>query len=95
MYGAFFHDIANNLSDTEMSNLVIGSDEEAAFKYAIKRCFHGCTHVLCTRHLKQNVIRYMEDEVGIPLKDRQEIISKIFGRDGLQRQQMLMSMMCG
>ena len=25
----------------------------------------------------------MEDEVGIPLKDRQEIISKIFGRDGL------------
>ena len=45
VYSAFFHDIADNLSDIEISNLIIRSDEEAAFKNAIKRCFHGCTHV--------------------------------------------------
>ena len=82
-YSSFFHDIADNLSDQEISLLTIGTDEEPAFKNAIRRCFNGATHVLCTRHLKQNANRYMEDEVGIPSRDRQELLNKIFGRDGL------------
>ena len=53
-YSSFLHDIADNLSDTEITNLTIGSDEELACKNAIRRCFNGCTHVLCTRHLKEN-----------------------------------------
>ena len=82
-YSSFFHEIADNLTDEEISNLTVGSDEEAAFKAAIQRCFHGCTHVLCTRHLKQNANRYMEDEVGIAFKGRQTILDRIFGKDGL------------
>ena len=55
----FFHDIADNLSYAEICQLAIGSDEEAAFKTAIQRYFQGCTHFLCTRHLKQNANKYM------------------------------------
>ena len=82
-YSSFMHDIADNLSDHELEELILGSDEEAAFKSAISRCFSGATHVLCTRHLKQNANRHLEDIVGYPLKERHEIISKIFDKAGL------------
>ena len=82
-YSSFIHDIANNLSDRELEGLIRGSDEEAAFKSAISRCFVESTHVLCMRHLKQNVNRHLEDIVGYPLKERQKIISKIFDKEGL------------
>ena len=76
------HDIADNLTDQKLGELVVGSDEEASFKAAISRCFVGSTHVLCTRHLKQNENKQLEDKVGYPLKDRQAVQSKIFGSDG-------------
>lgn len=82
-YSSFFHEVADNLIDADIHLMTIGSDEEYAFKKAINHCFHGCTHVLCTRHLKQNANRYMEDEAGIPVKDRQVILNKIFGKEGL------------
>ena len=82
-YSSFMHDIADNFTDTELENLFIGTDEEAAFKSAISRCFPMSTHVLCSRHLKQNVNRHLEDQVGYPLRDRQDVLSKLFGEDGL------------
>ena len=72
-------DVADNLTGLDLSYLIFGSDEEAAFKSAISRCFVGSTHVLCTRHLRQNANKNLED----PLKDRQEVLSKIFDKDGL------------
>jgi len=57
-------------------------NEELAFKCAIKRCFHGCTHVLCTRHLKENTNRHMENIIGYPKKDRDEIVDAIYGPNG-------------
>ena len=46
-------------------------------------CFNGSSHVLCTRHLKQNANKYMEDIVGMHLKARINIINVIFGSDSL------------
>ena len=63
-YSAFLHQIADNLKDSEIKTLVIGSDEEASFKSAIKRCFPEATHVLSTRHLKNKAMKYMEDICG-------------------------------
>jgi len=63
-YSAFLHQIVDNLKDSEIKTLVIGSDEEASFKSAIKRCFPEATHILCTRHLKNNAMKYMEDICG-------------------------------
>jgi len=82
-YSSFLQDIADNLSDTEISNLTIGSDKELAFKGAIRRCFNGCTHVLCTRHLKENTNRYLENIVGVPKSDRNTILEAIYEQNGL------------
>ena len=85
-YQSFLHDIADHLTDNEISNLTVGTDEELAFKNAIKsplRCFHGSTHVLCTRHLKENTNRQMQNNIGYPEAERIEIIDAIFGKNGL------------
>ena len=62
---------------------MIGSDEEAALTKAIKHCFPSSIHVLCTRHLEENVRRYLSDKLGASIKDRREVISDIFGKCGL------------
>ena len=74
VYSSFMHDIADNLSHYELGKLILGSSEEVAFKSVISRCFVGATHMLCTRHLKQNASRHLEDQVGYPLKERQTVI---------------------
>ena len=35
-YQSFLHDIADDLTDNDLSNLTVGSDDELAFKNAIK-----------------------------------------------------------
>ena len=82
-YQSFLHDIADNLTDNEMANLTVGSDEELAFKNAIKRCLIGSTHVLCTRHLKENSNRYLQNQVGYPEADRIKLNDDIFGKNGI------------
>ena len=70
VYSAFMHDIADNLTDNELGELMLGSDEETSFKVAISSYFLGLINVLFTRHLKQNANRPLEDNVSYPLKDR-------------------------
>ena len=69
--------------DNDIANLTVGTDEELAFKNAIKRCFNGSTHVLCTRHLKENTNRHMQNLIGYPESDRIEINNAIFGKNGI------------
>ncbi|XP_060555812.1 uncharacterized protein LOC132716534 [Ruditapes philippinarum] len=82
-YKIFMHHIADRLTDNEIDNLVIGTDEELAFKTAIHRCFSGATHVLCTRHLKNNTLKYMEEHSGCTLKERQNICGLIYDKNGI------------
>ena len=83
VFSLFLHDVADNLTQSQIEKLVIGTDEEISFRTAIKRCLPGSTHVLCTRHLKQNANRYMEDVVGFPLQDRKEVIDLLFCSNGI------------
>ena len=64
-------------------NIVLGTDEEKAITKAIRTVFPNSTHLLCTLHLKENVRRYLSDKVGCNTKDRETIVSKIFGKEGL------------
>ena len=50
---------------------------------SIVNCLPTATHVRCTRHLKNNNLKYMGDKVGYPLKERQNIINLLFYKDGL------------
>ena len=51
-YSTFMHDVADNLTDYELSQLTIDSEEELSFKTSIKRCFPGSSHILFTSLLK-------------------------------------------
>ena len=64
-------------------SLIFGSDEEQAITKAIESVFPSSNRTLCTKHLKDNVIAYMQHEAGVPQKARHRIAEKIFGDDGL------------
>ena len=53
-YCAFFHHLKMKLIDMNLSKIVIGTNDEAARVKAITTAFPEGTHVLCTRHLRQN-----------------------------------------
>ena len=60
----------------------IGSDEELALVNAITAAFPDATHVLCTRHLRENDKQKLIDD-SINKQDRNSILDDIFGNDGL------------
>ena len=69
------------LIDSDLQNLVIGTDDEKAMVKAIKTAFPESTHVLCSRHLKQNVIHKLTDD-AVTKSDRNEILNQLFGENG-------------
>ena len=52
-------------------------------KKAIVNNFPDATHVICTRHIKQNVSEKLKNGVGIPRRERQQIEKLIFGQEGI------------
>ena len=76
----------HNVQNIELSTskeMVFGSDEEQALTSAIESVFPSSTRTLCTKHLKDNVLAYMQNKAGVTQKIRQRIADKIFGDDGL------------
>ena len=76
----------HNIQAIEVSldkKLVFGSDEEQALTKAIESVFPSSTRTLCTKHLKDNVMAYMQNEAGVPQRDRHKTTNAIFGDDGL------------
>ena len=53
-YCTFFHHLKMKQIDTNMTELVIGNDNEAAMVKGIQTAFQEPTHTLCTRHIKEN-----------------------------------------
>ena len=51
----FINQLKVNLDNVPHDKLVIDSDDEKALVKAIETVFHKATHVLCTRHLEENV----------------------------------------
>lgn len=93
-YHAFFSSIKatlcrkHKIHGIEVSlgkNLIFGSDEEQALTKAIESVFASSVRTLCTKHLKDNVLAYMQNEAGVPQKDRQQIATTIFGDDGVSK----------
>ncbi|CAB4030300.1 Hypothetical predicted protein, partial [Paramuricea clavata] len=67
-YHRFFSHLQSKLNvdigGTQLSKIVIGSDEEAALTKAIKQCFPSSANILCSRHLEENVRRYLTNNIG-------------------------------
>ena len=63
-------------------DMYIGSDEEQALVNAIASHFPASNQFLCTKHLKDGTLNYMQTKVGVPQKDRINICTRIFGEKG-------------
>jgi hypothetical protein len=81
-YFQFFHHLGGILG-TDSKNLIVGSDEEKAIRNAIKQAFPDARRIICMRHLKNNVIDYCKDKVGLDSKTRQQVTDRLFGEDGV------------
>ena len=56
--------IAGQVVDVPISQMVMGSDVEKALTKAIRVAFPDCDQALCTRHMKQNAVHHLRDKVG-------------------------------
>lgn len=70
------------LIDSDLQQLVIGTDDEKAMVKAIKTAFPESTHILCSRHLKPNAIHKLTDD-AVSKADRNIIVNKLFREEGI------------
>ena len=83
-YHPFFAHIQRKIEDDILAaDIRIGSDDEKALVKAMESLFPNATRYLCTKHLKDNISRYLQDKVGANTTDRNNIMSDIFGPQGL------------
>jgi len=56
------------------STMVLGSDEEKGLTKALRDVFKDSTHLLCVKHLKDNVTNYMRNRCGVNQLTRGEML---------------------
>ena len=81
-YSIFFSHIKTKLSGIDTSKLVIGTDYERVLVNAITSSFSEPTHILCSRHIRQNINQKLTDAV-VDKSDRNMLLNKMFGEDGI------------
>ena len=67
--------IANDVLCAEIGgdvDVVLGSDDEKALVNAFSAAFPSAGHVFCSSHLEEIVRRYLADDIGIPVADRNQ-----------------------
>ena len=82
LYAELEHSI-DNIELRLHESIEFGSDDERAITKAIENSFPNAKRRLCTKHLKDNVKHYLQNRVGVNTTERNNIMSAIFGDDGL------------
>lgn len=75
-YFTFLSHIRQKIGDTD---IIIGSDEEKAITKAISNAFPTATHLLCTKHMKDNIRWNIQDKIEYFREDREKIVKMILG----------------
>lgn len=78
----FFQHLAGVLAGCAQ-NPVLGSDEEKALHQAMSSAFPSSPRLVCTQHLKKNLKYALADKVGMPKKERCDILNKLFSFTGI------------
>jgi hypothetical protein len=83
-YFRFFSHLRGVLG-MEIKNIemILGTDDERAMINAIDMAFPGCSKKLCSKHLKDNILRQITDKIPKSTIDRKEIVDMIFGANGV------------
>jgi hypothetical protein len=63
--------------------MYFGSDDAKAITKSIQDVFPSATRRLCSKHLKDNFKHYIQDKIGIDVKERQHLMNVVFGQNGL------------
>ena len=83
-YHTFFSHVKARIQETVKNiDLRIGSDDESGLTKALDSVFPEATRLLCIKHMKDNVSEYLKNSLGSTDKQRSDIISKLFGSNGL------------
>jgi hypothetical protein len=80
----FFSHVKARIQETVKNiDLRIGSDDESGLTKALDSVFPEATRLLRTKHMKDNMSEYLKNSLGSTDKQRSDIISKLFGSNGL------------
>jgi len=66
-----------------LSSVVIGTDEEKGLTKAVRDVFRESTHLLCVKHLRDNVVDYMRNKCSVQQSVRNRLVAKMFDDGGL------------
>lgn len=83
-YHTFLSHIKARLSETiRHINIRIASDDESGLTKAIDNVFPNVQRLLCIKLIKDNISDHLKNKTGVTDKDRAEILSEMFGYNGL------------
>ena len=78
-YSDFFNHLKVKLATNDTNNMVIRTDDERAMVNAITSSFPNSKHILCTRHLKQNVNQKLTNS-AVDKTERNMLIQNVLVR---------------
>ena len=76
MFAHFLSHLEIVLTDSDVSTLRLGSDKELALRKAMHHTFPEAQQLVCMRHVKENMKRYMQDKVEVDSKNLAKSIWK-------------------
>jgi len=82
-YGLFFAHLAHLFTDCDQHQLTLGSDEELALRQCMHQHFPRAALISCTRHVQQNVGRWLDARIGSRSTARRAVYQALFGDGGL------------
>ena len=73
-------------TELKVEGFNIGSDDEKAMTKALDMCFGESERYLCTKHMKDNLNRFLIQKEEIDEKSRRKIVNEILVQVALQTQ---------
>jgi hypothetical protein len=83
-YSQFFGNLSVLLSQCNAQQQILGSDDEAAICQCFSHFFPAAATVVCSRLLRENIIRKLDDLLGKSSAVRRDILQDLFGQGGLR-----------
>jgi hypothetical protein len=83
-YHTFFSHVKARIDvDIKTFDIRFGSDDEGGLTKAIDSVFPNSSRLLCTKHIKDNVIDHSKNKLSMTKDERNDVIEDIFGVYGL------------
>jgi len=82
-YADFFGHLSGKLMGGDFQALTLGSDDELAMSKCLIHFFPRACIVVCSRHIKENVVRKLDELLGKSSDVRRQLLDALYGSCGL------------